>query len=146
MTKGKAIPSIEELSKANFEDFCSLTSQVQVNDTELEAFLETNMDAMDKFVDDISDYSASKLRDDLTAAVIESIPFPYKTTPLKSKRKEIIEWLARHKSMRTNNIDLLRQRIMNHFKMQVHNMASYKQEKISSFVRHKFEYIKQNLK
>ena len=146
MTKGKAIPSIEELSKANFEDFCSLTSQVQVNDTELEAFLETNMDAMDKFVDDISDYSASKLRDDLTAAVIESIPFPYKTTALKSKRKEIIEWLARHKSMRTNNIDLLRQRIMNHFKMQVHNMASYKQEKISSFVRHKFEYIKQNLK
>ena len=100
---------------------------------------------MDTFLEDISEYSVTKLRDDLTLAVIESLPFPYKTKLLKSKRKEIIDWLNRHKSMRTNNIDLLRQRITNHFKLEVHNMLYYKQEKISTMVQRKLDYLKQNL-
>lgn len=145
MLNEKTIPSINDVSKDNYDDFCNLTSEFQVDDTEFESFLETHRDEMDTFLEDVSEYSVTKLRDDLTLAVIESLPFPYKTKLLKSKRKEIIDWLNRHKSMRTNNIDLLRQRITNHFKLEVHNMLYYKQEKISTMVQRKLDYLKQNL-
>ena len=145
MLNEKTIPSINDVSKDNYDDFCNLTSELQVDDTEFESFLETHRDEMDTFLEDVSEYSVTKLRDDLTLAVIESLPFPYKTKLLKSKRKEIIDWLNRHKSMRTNNIDLLRQRITNRFKLEVHNMLYYKQEKISTMVQRKLDYLKQNL-
>ena len=145
MLNEKTIPSINDVSKDNYDDFCNLTSELQVDDTEFESFLETHRDEMDTFLEDVSEYSVTKLREDLTLAVIESLPFPYKTKLLKSKRKEIIDWLNRHKSMRTNNIDLLRQRITNYFKLEVHNMLYYKQEKISTMVQRKLDYLKQNL-
>lgn len=145
MLQEKIIPSINDVSKDNYDDFCNLTSELQVDDTEFESFLETHRDEMDTFLEDVSEYSVTKLREDLTLAVIESLPFPYKTKLLKSKRKEIIDWLNRHKSMRTNNIDLLRQRITNYFKLEVHNMLFYKQEKISTMVQRKLDYLKQNL-
>lgn len=136
------LPNIDQLNSLNFDQFIEITSSVQIDGTELESFLETHINEMDEYVTNIESFSAVKLRESLTASVLKSIPFPYTTTKLRTKQSELINWLKRHKSLQTNNIDLLRQRVTNYFKIKVQEIPFLKQENISYLVERKIGQIK----
>ena len=138
------IPDINHINQMNFDDFIEATSSVQINGTELESFLETHIEEVDSYLNEIENFSAVKLRDTLTAAQLKSIPFPYTAATHRARQSELISWLRRHRSLQTNNLDLLRQRVTNYFKIKVQDITFLKQENISSIVGRKLDQIKES--
>ena len=140
----QALPDINHINQMNFDEFIMATSSVQINGTELESFLETHVDEIDGYLTDLQAFSVVKLRESLTATQLTSIPFPYIGRTHRARQTELINWLKRHRSLQTNNIDLLRQRVTNYFKIKVQDIAFLKQENISSIVGRKFDQIKES--
>ena len=139
------LPTFDELTAENFEMFASSVNSVQIDDSEFESFLETHPDECDKVIEEFQNFSVGKLRDQLTQPVLESLPFPYQTTNVKWRQKELIDWLKRHRSMQTNNIDLLRQRLTNHFKVKVHERSFINQERVRSIIDRHLKAAKESV-
>lgn len=128
------LPTFEQLTSQNFDFFQTTIGSAQVNDSEFESFLETHPDECDKVFEEFQNFSVTKLRDQLTVTVLDSLPFPYQTMFATARKKELINWLNRHRSMKTNNIDLLRQRLTNYFKMKIHQRSFIHQERARSII------------
>ena len=86
-----------------------------VDSSATEKHLETNLKHFNTVVKEVEAFNKQQLRDSLTKQVLDSLHFPYKTKNAVERRKEIFEWLDNNPAYKTNNINLLKQRIINTF-------------------------------
>lgn len=126
------IPNLDIISLEKLDALCEKSKEMIQNDTEWESIIETHPEEFDKLIKEQKSYSKSVLRDKLTKKELDQIPFPYKTTATRSRATEIVNWLEDHQSLKTMDIQLLRQRIFNHFVTKIHDSCYLKQERISS--------------
>ena len=78
----------------------------------------------DDYARDIIDFTPTIFRNFANRAWLDSVPFPYTTTSVYDRRAEIIGFLSQHPRLRSCRPDLLRQRIVNHFRLMVPRMNS----------------------
>ena len=133
------IPNLDIISLEKLDALCEKSKEMIQNDTEWESIIETHPEEFDKLIKEQKSYSKSVLRDKLTKKELDQIPFPYKTTATRSRATEIVNWLEDHQSLKTMDIQLLRQRIFNHFVTKIHDIPHYEQENISSMANRLFE-------
>ena len=133
-----------ESSQTAYNDYMNHIGSYQSNYTEFESIIEVHEGEMTKFIDDNNKYSASELRSKLTKEVLTSIPFPYETNKVRHMQNELIKWLNVHKSLQTNDINLLRQRIANYFILKVHEIPHVQHESIEDLARRQYEITKAN--
>ena len=133
------LPNLDNISLDELDSLYNKASEINIDDSKWESIIETYPEEIDKLINDHESYSKSVLRDKLTKKELDQIPFPYKTTATRSRATEIVNWLDDHKSFKTMDIKLLRQRIFNHFVIKIHDIPHYEQENISSMANRLFE-------
>jgi hypothetical protein len=113
------LPVFNFVQQEQIEEYTKIIAACQYIDGPIEYILETNPQMMRSYLTDFMGYSKQKLRDSVNAKQLDSIPFPYKTTTKLERIKELYQFLEENPELRTTNPNILRQRIANHFLLQL---------------------------
>ena len=84
-------------------------------DSSFEKYLETHPKEFNILAVEYKTFNKEKLKRELTLRILDSLDFPFQTTKVSTRKAEIIEWLEENPAYKTNDVELLAQRIRHAF-------------------------------
>jgi hypothetical protein len=114
------IPVMEEIFESSMTEFAELADLHQIVDTPLEFLVETKPDAVESLLNDYFGYSTKKLASNCPITQLDKLPFPFTQKTKVGKMRELTNFLEAHPGFKTNNVQLLQQRLFNHFVLKIH--------------------------
>ena len=112
------IPSDEQISysaylkKESPLTFCLKNIQCA---SSFEKYLETHIDECNEHARRLLKFKKEELKKELTAKILNTLDFPFKTKTASERRLEIMSWLEDNPAYKTNDLGLLAQRIRHSF-------------------------------
>jgi hypothetical protein len=119
-------PILEVLKRTDLPKYTELIGLMQIADNPMEYLLEKFPQLVRDFLNEHENYSVHKFQENIKVDDIELMPFPFRSALKREQMKELQKFLEENPELKTTNVNLLRQRLCNHFllKIQDHNEAT----------------------